>query len=119
MAIKRMFNTNDDKARRCLNCGKEIEAHILRDNKPYTCQKCGQVHLVDIYGTRAALTREEYAEFRRRHQGSKEEQKIKQLEAELAEARKDAREWEEAAEGLARIVEEMKEKERKGKQCEH
>lgn len=45
--------------------------------------------------------------------------KIEAIEELLAEARKDAREWEEAAEGLARVVEEMKEKERKGKQCEH
>ena len=48
-----------------------------------------------------------------------EEKRIAELEEQLAAAQKNAKEWEAAAEGLARIVEEYKEKERKDEQCAH
>ena len=122
MALKKIFNKHDDKARRCLKCNAEIEPHILKDNKNYTCQQCGQVHFVDIYGPRVVLTRKEWAEIRRRHKGTPEEEKIKELSArikelekELAAAQQNAKEWEAAADGLARHIEELSEKERKAK----
>ena len=121
MALKKIFNKHDDKARRCLNCNAVIGPHILKDDKPYTCDKCGQVHFVDIYGARVVLTREEWAEIRRRHKGTPEEEKIKELtarikelEKDLAAAQQNAKEWEAAADGLAHYIEELKEKEGKG-----
>ena len=40
-----------------------------------------------------------------------EEKRIAELEEQLAAAQKSAKEWEDAAEGLARYIEDMKEKE--------
>lgn len=111
MAIKRIFEKHNTKARTCLNCGAPIGDHILKDNKPYTCQSCGQVHFVDIYGHRVVLTKKEAEEFRRRHKATMEEKRIAELEEQLAAAQKSAKEWEDAAEGLARCIEDMKEKE--------
>ncbi len=111
MAIKRIFEKHNTKARTCLKCGAPIGDHILKDNKPYTCQSCGQVHFVDIYGHRVALTKKEAEEFRRRHKATMEEKRIAELEEQLAAAQKNAKEWEDAAEGLARCIEDMKEKE--------
>lgn len=111
MAIKRIFEKHNTKARTCLKCNAPIGDHTLKDNKPYTCPQCGQVHFVDIYGQRAVLTREEMAEFRRRHKATPEEIRIAELEEQLAEAQKNAKEWEDAAEGLARYIEDLKEKE--------
>ena len=64
-------------------------------------------------------TKKEAEEFRRRHKATMEEKRIAELEEQLAAAQKNAKEWEAAAEGLARIVEEYKEKERKDEQCAH
>lgn len=111
MAIKRIFEKHNTKARTCLKCNAPIGDHTLKDNKPYTCPQCGQVHFVDIYGARVALTRKKAAEFRRRHKATPEEMRITELEEQLAAARRDAKEWEAAAEGLARYVEDLKEKE--------
>ena len=111
MAIKRIFEKHSTKARTCLNCNAPIGDHILKDNKIYTCPQYGQAHFVDIYGPSVVLTRKEAEEFRRRHKATPEEMRIAELEEQLAAAQKNAQEWEAAAEGLARYVEEIKEKE--------
>ena len=69
------------------------------------------MHFVDIHGHRVALTKKEAEEFRRRHKATMEEKRIAELEEQLAAAQKSAKEWEDAAEGLARCIEDMKEKE--------
>lgn len=55
--------------------------------------------------------KKEAEEFRRRHKATMEEKRIAELEEQLAAAQKNAKEWEDADEGLARYIEDMKEKE--------
>lgn len=111
MAIKRVFNKYNDRARRCLECGVKIGPRILRDNKPYTCTNCGQVHLVDIHDGLVSLTKEEKKEYRRRHTDIKEDT-LKVFAEEIDKLKKEAREWKEIAEGLASYIEEIKSKEK-------
>lgn len=119
MAVKRMFDISNSKARRCLHCDKEIDQKELKDNTVYKCRYCGKGQIVDRVGARVTLTDEARKEYRRRaiipdpmqQQRDKYEERIRDLEEQLAEARKDAKEWEDAAEGLARYIEEMKAKE--------
>lgn len=77
---------------------------------------------VDINGSRATLTVAQVEDLRRRIEGNREEQTRQQdtadiqqllnenraLKSQLEKARKDAAGWEAAAEGLARMVEQLK-----------
>ena len=65
MAVKRIIPRYTKKYRKCLNCCQAIEKP-LKDDEIYTCIKCGQQHLVDVYKDCIALTAVEYAEFRHR-----------------------------------------------------
>lgn len=55
--------------------------------------------------------KKEAEEFRRHHKATMEEKRIAELEEQLAATQKNGKEWEYAAEGLARYIEDMKEKE--------
>lgn len=66
MAIKKVFNIKNSKARTCLKCNKQIKK-VLRDNEIYTCSACGQKHFVDILEAEVVhLTVVEREEIRRR-----------------------------------------------------
>lgn len=65
MAIKRIIGRQGKKFRSCLNCGQHID-RILRDDEVYTCERCGQQHLIDVYADRIAITVAERPEIRRR-----------------------------------------------------
>ena len=67
-AIKVIIGKANKKYRRCLRCNQQIEAP-LRDNSIYTCERCGQQHLVDVYRHCIHLTVAERPEVRRRPAG--------------------------------------------------
>ena len=117
MAVKRIFNINDKKARICLKCGQKIPKEVLTqisDNKTGVCPNCGQAHFVDINGSRCTLTVVERKELRHRQEPAnislnsqdQDKKRIIELEAALEAEKENAKKWEEAAEGLARMVEE-------------
>lgn len=108
MSIKSIFDKGDKKHRTCLKCGGAISLDVrLKDDTVYTCPNCGQAHFVDVFGSRVTLTKEEYAEYRRRPDPKDLSGKIERLEKELEKARAEAQEWQQAAEGLARYVEQL------------
>lgn len=110
MAIKRSFGVKDNKGRACLKCGRTLPIEQMKDDTICACV-CGQKMFVDRYGSRATLTVCERPELRRRLEKEAEDDKdteIIKLKAQLAAAKQDAKEWEEAADGLARMIEEMK-----------
>lgn len=110
MAIKRSFSVKDSKGRACLKCGKPLSLEAMKDNTICECS-CGQKMFVDRYGSRAVLTVFEQPELRKRMEQTPKDDKDTQiavLKAQLAAAQKNAKEWEDAAEGLARMIEEMK-----------
>jgi len=55
MAIKRIIGRRDKKFRSCLNCGQHIDK-VLRDDEVYTCERCGQQHLIDVYADHITMT---------------------------------------------------------------
>lgn len=118
MAVKRVFNLKNEKARTCLKCGRVIPVEEIEDDRPFTCPKCGQTHFVDIYGNACSLTVKEKPDLRRRHPDFKTPLEIKlalrlaAAEERAAAAEKDAQEWQQAAEGLARAVEDLTEEKR-------
>lgn len=110
MAIKRSFNVNDKNGRACLKCGRTLPKENMKDDTICTCV-CGQRMFVDRYGSRAVLTVYERADLRRRAthtEGIENDGEITKLQKQFERARKDASEWKEAAEGLARMIEEIK-----------
>ncbi|MCM1217246.1 MAG: hypothetical protein NC548_22325 [Lachnospiraceae bacterium] len=131
MAVKRSFSLNNQKFCSCLTCGAQIEPEGLKDNAVFTCGKCGQKMTVDRYENRATLTVIERQDIRRRippeimNAAPQQKAEIKKLlqendslksklhtaEGKIKELRREARDWEKAADGLARMIEEMKEKE--------
>lgn len=68
MAIKVIIGKVNKKNRKCLRCNKQIE-RVLRDNTVYTCEHCGQQHLVDVYANCIALTVAERPDVRKRRKG--------------------------------------------------
>lgn len=114
MAVKRICGRRNSRYLKCLRCDKPIE-EVLRDDVVYTCPTCGQVHLVDIYDSRIALTAAEYAEFRRRHGITKEEAAARAARKALLERaeqrRKDNAKYQEWLEELATQQEEYIENE--------
>lgn len=110
MAIKRSFSVKDNKGRACLKCGRTLPLEQMKDDTICTCV-CGQKMFVDRYDSKAVLTVYERPELRRRLEKKPKDDKdteITKLKAQLAAAQKDAQEWKDAAEGLARMIEEMK-----------
>lgn len=73
MAIKRVFGKTSEKHKTCLRCGQKIEER-LRDDRIYTCERCGQQHFVDIYADSMILTVAERPEFRKRNEARIEEE---------------------------------------------
>ena len=100
MAVKRIFNKNNIKSRKCLKCNHPI-TKTLRDNVIYTC-KCGQSHFVDIYGNRCALTVKEKPQLRNRHLDLDNP-------SELTKITRESKEWKKIAEDLAVAIEKLKE----------
>ena len=131
MAVKRSFSIHNPRFCCCLLCGAQIIPDNLKDNTIYTCGKCGQKMTVDRYENRATLTVIERQDIRRRippeimNAAPQQKAEIKKLlqensslksqlhtaEGKIKELRREARDWEKAADGLARMIEEMKEKE--------
>lgn len=123
MAVKKTFSKNDTKAKVCLSCGRAISEQ-LKDDTIYTCEYCGQGHFVDFAKDRITLTVTERPEHRHRiaptpdwAEVAEENRRLKleneNLKKEIQDARKDAAEWQAAADGLARMIEDMKSKEGK------
>ncbi len=133
MALKRIFSTKDKKNCICLKCGTQIEPDRLKDNSIYTCAQCGQKMTVDRNGSRATLTVIERQDLRRRTPPEITGDEVRQAEeilklieknetlkskldaanGKIAELRREAEEWQQAADGLARMIEEMNERERR------
>lgn len=65
MAVKRIIPRRTKKYRTCLRCCQPID-RLLKDDEVYTCESCGQRHLVDVYPERIVLTVAERPEIRRR-----------------------------------------------------
>ena len=117
IAVKRCFDINSSTGRKCLKCGEAIGSNNLRDDTIYTCE-CGQRMYVDRYGSNVTLTAVEKEYLRHRTEyapGSLAalEKENADLKAQLEEAREAATKWKNAADGLARMIEE-KESQAKG-----
>ena len=123
MAVKRNFSINDKKACSCLKCDKPIVIDDSEAATIYTCPSCGQQMFVDRTESRATLTVVQLPDFRRRCAVSKEEHfrmnqqnvtlsrliaENKELKRQLEEEKKNAADWEAAADGLAHMIEDMK-----------
>lgn len=121
MAVKRSFSTTNPKHCICLKCGERILPENLHDNSVYTCDKCGQKMTVDRYESRAVLTVIERQDLRRRipsevmnaapqQKGRIAEilQENEDLKNRLNVANTTIAELRQAADGLARMIEEMK-----------
>lgn len=134
MAIKRSFSVKNSKHCNCLKCGAHILPENLKDNAVYTCAQCGQKMTVDRYESHVVLTVIERQDLRRRippeimNAAPQEKGEILKLLQEnevlknqliaandkITELKRKAREWQQAADGLARMIEEMKAKEGAG-----
>ena len=62
MALKRIFNITDAKARKCLKCHRKIDRNVLLDSKVYVC-KCGCEAFVEVSGSRVTMTDMEWARY--------------------------------------------------------
>ena len=65
MAIKRIIGRYNKKYKSCLKCGRPIDK-VLRDDEVYTCERCGQQHLIDVYKDTIVITVAERPDIRRR-----------------------------------------------------
>lgn len=130
MAIKRTFDVKNQKKRICLKCEAPLPLETMKDNTICTCRQCGQQMTVDRQGQRAVLTVAERPDIRRRVPADVREVPLKEsaqiltlmdekerLKKQLDEKQKEiahwqqqAAEWEKAADGLARMIEKMKQK---------
>lgn len=111
MAVKRISARDDKHANKCLACGSVLSEKI-KDGTLYTCSRCGKEQIADVYPDRIVMTAAEHMELRKPVKKTWEEQRIEELEKQmqetleqLADAQKDAAEWKEAAEGLAKTIE--------------
>lgn len=113
-AVKRIADIRQKGATNCLNCGREMPRDKMKDNTIYQCVFCGYGHIIDRAGNMLTLTAKERADVRRRIQDAQAKEpderdaRIALLERELKDARQQAKEWEAAADGLARMVEDLK-----------
>lgn len=131
MAIKRSFDVKNEKQRICLKCKAMLPQEDMQDDTICICGKCGQQMTVDRYGQRVTLTVVERLDLRRRippeiaqaptkeglkilalmDENKRLQKQLNEKEAEIAYWRQQAAEWETAADGLAHMVEDMKQKE--------
>lgn len=131
MAIKRSFSVKNPKQCTCLTCGAQILPDDLKDNSVYMCTQCGQKMTVDKYKSHTVLTVIERKDLRRRippeimNAAPQQQGEIIKLLQEnevlrnqlstannkIAELKREVREWQQAADGLARVIEEIKAKE--------
>ena len=134
MAVKRSFSLNNKSHCVCLKCGAQIFPDDLKDNTVYKCVRCGQRMTVDKYENCTVLTVIERQDLRRRippeimNATPQEKGEILKLLQEnevlknqliaannkITELKRKARDWQQAADGLARMIEEMKAKEGAG-----
>lgn len=115
MAIKRIIARYSKKHRKCLKCGQHIDG-VLRDNEVYTCERCGQQHLIDVYKHYIAMTIAERPEVRHRTEIIETPQsKARQALIKKVEERKEQEAWEgkyrEWLEELAEMPEQEREAE--------
>jgi len=138
MALRRTMNDNSARGWQCLKCGMPFSWDQKRrqgkGNDIYTCPNCGQGHYVDrMQSHRTTITVAERPELRPRVGMGKDgltatnvimdefvvqcheedEENVIILRKELLKARLDAEAWKNAAEGLAREAEILKERERR------
>ena len=134
MAVKRSCSLKNKSHCVCLKCGAQILPDDLKDNTVYKCVRCGQEMTVDRYDSRAVLTVIEKPDWRRRippeimtaapqqkaeimrllQENDSLKDQLHKADGKIKELRKEARDWERAADGLARWIEEIKEKEGAG-----
>ena len=134
MAVKRSCSLKNKSHCVCLKCGAQILPDDLKDNTVYKCVRCGQEMTVDRYDSRAVLTVIEKPDLRRRippeimnaapqqkteimrllQENDSTKDQLHKADGKIKELRKEARDWERAADGLARWIEEIKEKEGAG-----
>ena len=131
MAIKRSFSVKNQKFCCCLTCRVQIAPDELKDNTVYSCAQCGQKMTVDRYESHIVLTVIERQDLRRRippeiinaapqqkaeiikllQENNSLKDKLRIANGKIKELRQKARGWQQAADGLARMIEETKEKE--------
>ena len=114
MAIKRIIGRHDKKFRSCLNCGQHIDK-VLRDDEVYTCERCGQQHLIDVYVDHITMTVAERPELRRRPAAkiTPQQERARKALVARAEARKlEADAWEEKYRDWLEELAELPERER-------
>ena len=131
MAIKRSFDVKNEKQRICLKCEAMIPLEDMQDDTICICGKCGQQMTVDRYGQRVVLTVVERLDLRRRippeiataptkeglrileimDENKDLKKRLDEKQAEIEHWQQKAAEWEKAADGLARMIEKMKQKE--------
>lgn len=114
MAIKRIIGRRDKKFRSCLNCGQHIDK-VLRDDEVYTCERCGQQHLIDVYVDHITMTVAERPELRRRPAAkiTPQQERARKALVARAEARKlEADAWEEKYRDWLEELAELPERER-------
>lgn len=115
MALKRIIGRHNKKYRTCLNCGKSIYK-VLKDNEPYTCDRCGQKHLIDVYPDNITMTVAERPDLRYRPETekmSKEQRARKALIAKVDSRRMEEETWEDKYRDWLEELAEMPERERK------
>lgn len=128
MAIKKIFNIENTKKCSCLTCGSQILPDLLKDDSIYACPRCGQKMTVDKYKSHVVLTVIERQELRRRipqevmgaaPQWKAEILKLMQdkeilknllnaANGEIAELKQEVKDWQQTADGLAHMIEEIK-----------
>lgn len=134
MAVKRSFSVKNKSQCVCLKCRAQILPDDLKDNTVYKCVRCGQEMTVDRYESRAVLTVTEKPDLRRRippeimnaapeqkaeitrvlQENDSLKDKLHTANTKIRELQQEARDWKKAADGLAHLIEEMKEKEGTG-----
>lgn len=100
---KRIADINQKRATACLNCNQIMPRSEMKDGTLFFCGSCGFAHRIKRAGITLTLIA-----------GQKEEYKkalcvdqVKKLEKDLQESLKREKEWRAAAEGLARMIEEL------------
>lgn len=114
MAIKRIIGRHNKKHRSCLNCGRLIDK-VLRDDEVYTCPRCGQRHLIDVYPDSIAMTVAERPDVRRRPDTkivTQAQRARRTLIAKVDSRRQEADAWEEKYRDWLEELAELPERER-------
>ena len=114
MAIKRIIGRCDKRFRSCLSCGQHID-RVLKDDEVYTCERCGQQHLIDVYVDHVVLTVIERPEIRRRPTSkvTPQQQRARKVLVARVESRKlEADAWEEKYRDWLEELAELPESER-------